>query len=134
MTQPTAAVKPQDAALLMKSWLKTRLASRFPNLHVRLNHDPAWAMGSDPELVVFDDGSALNQWPVNTSPTIRITTWTTGRDVSIANHVLGLVLCTPITGIAKVLPGSSVIESTDSKTGADLASFTVRTRVRTVAL
>ena len=133
MTRPTAAVRPQDAAPLVKAWLKTQLAGVFPTLRVRLEHDEKWSLGSNPELVVFDDGGPLNQWPVNTAPTIRITTWTTGRDVSIANHVLGLMLCTPIPGIASVLPGSAVIESRDSS-GADLASFTVRTRVRTVAL
>ena len=130
MTRPTVPVRPADAAEVIKAWLKNQL----PGVTVRLEHDENWQLGSTPELVVFDDGGPLNQWPVNTSPTIRVTTWTTGRDITIASRALGLMLCTPIPGIAKVLPGSSILESRDSKTGADLASFTVRTRVRTTAL
>ena len=128
------AVQPADAAPMVKQWLKTVVAGPFPDLDVRLEHRDDWALGDAPELVVFDDSGPLDQWPVVTRPTIRVTTWTTGRDVTIVNRVLGLMLCTPIPGIAQVLPGTAVIETRDSKTGADLASFTVRTRVRTVAL
>lgn len=130
MTRPTVAVQPTDAAPLIKAWLKPLV----PGVTVRLEHDEDWGLGSAPELVIFDDGGPMNQWPINTSPTIRVTSWTTGRDVSIINRVLGLMLCTPIPGIANVLPGTAVLETRDSKTGADLASFTVRTRVRTTAL
>jgi hypothetical protein len=128
------AVRPVDAAQLIKDWLVLTLAPVFPELAIRLEHHQDWELGDGPELVVFDDSGPLDQWPVATRPTIRITTWTTGRDVSIANHVLGLMLCTPIPGIAQVLPGTAVIETRDPATGADLASFTVRTRVRTTAL
>lgn len=134
MTRPTTPVQPSDAALVIKEWLKAELATRFPTVSVRLEHDDDWELGSDPELVVFDDGGPLDQWPVNTRPTIRVTSWTTGRDLTYIHHVLGLLLCTRVPGIASILPGTSVIEARDSRTSADLASFTVRTRVRTVAL
>ncbi|UAJ16188.1 tail terminator [Gordonia phage Malibo] len=128
------AVQPADAAQLVKDWLKPVVATRFPSVAVRLEHDDNWALGSDPELVVFDDSGPLDQWPVNTRPTIRVTSWTTGRDLQYIHHALGLMLCNRIPGIASVLPGTAVLETRDSKTGADLASFTVRTRVRTIAL
>lgn len=128
------AVQPVDAAQLIKDWAKTALVAPFPTLDVRMEHRDDWELGDNPELVVFDDSGPLDQWPVVTRPTIRVTTWTTGRDVSIVNRVLGLMLCTSIPGIAQVLPGTAVIETRDSSSGADLASFTVRTRVRTAAL
>lgn len=127
-------VAPADPALLVKNWLKSAIAVRFPELQVRLELDRNWKLGSSPVVCVFNDGGPLTQWPVNTNPTIRVTSWTNGRDVRYANHILGLMLCTPIPGVAKVLPGSGVIEDKDQNNGADLASFTVRTRVRTVAL
>lgn len=130
----TPLVAPADPAKLVKDWLKPAVAAKFPDLMVRLELDRNWRLGGAPAVCVFNDGGPLNQWPVNTSPTIRVTSWTTGRDVRYINHILGLMLCTPIPGIAKVLPGTGVIEDKDQTNGADLASFTVRTRVRTVAL
>ena len=89
------AVQPVDAAQLIKDWAKTALMTPFPTLDVRMEHRDDWELGDNPELVVFDDSGPLDQWPVVTRPTIRVTTWTTGRDVSIVNRVLGLMLCTP---------------------------------------
>lgn len=90
------AVQPVDAAQLIKDWAKTALMTPFPTLDVRMEHRDDWELGDNPELVVFDDSGPLDQWPVVTRPTIRVTTWTTGRDVSIVNRVLGLMLCTSI--------------------------------------
>lgn len=128
------AVQPADAAQIIKDWLKPAVTARFPDVAVRLEHDSAWELGSDPELVIFNDPGPLDQWPVNTRPTIRVTSWTTGRDLQYIHTTLGLLLCSRIPGIANILPGTAVLETRDSKTGADLASFTVRTRVRTIAL
>jgi hypothetical protein len=123
--------EPVDVARLVKDWLKIELASRFPELKVRLELPSDWAVGSGPVLVVADDGGPLDMWPVATSPTIRIVSWTSGRDTRYVYAALGLVLSKRIPGIAAVLPGTGVVEARDSKTRGDLASFTARTRART---
>lgn len=127
MTTP----EPIDAALLIKNWLKADLAERFPELSVRLELPADWALGSDPVLLVADDGSQMGMWPVATMPTIRITSWTTGRELKYAYAALGRLLTARIPGIAAVLPGSGTLEARDPKTNGDLASFTVLTRART---
>lgn len=129
MTLPVTR-EPVDVARMVKDWLKTDLAARFPDVAVRLELPADWKLGSSPVLVVADDGGPLNIWPVATSPTIRVTSWTSGRDPSYAYAALTRLLTTQIPGVAAVLPGTGVLEARDSKTGGDLASFTVLTRVR----
>ena len=70
-------------------------------------------------------------YPVATSPTIRFTSWTSGRNPKYAYAALAAVLTKRIPGIAAVLPGTGVLEARDLKNRGDLASFTVRTRART---
>lgn len=123
--------EPIDAALLVKEWLKADLAERFPELSVRLELPSDWALGSSPVLMVANDGSPMDMWPVATMPTIRITSWTSGRNLSYANAALGRLLSASIPGLAAVLPGTGLLEARDSKTNGDLASFTVLTRART---
>lgn len=123
--------EPVDVARVIKDWLKADLATRFPALSVRLELPGDWSLGSDPVLMVADDGDPLAVWPVATSPTIRVTSWTSGRDRTYVHAALARLLSTSIPGIAAVLPGTGVLEARDSKTGGDLASFTVQTRVRT---
>lgn len=123
--------EPRDAARLVKDWLKTELAQPFPTLQVRLTLPEDWELGHPPVLVVFDDGGAISHWPVATDPTIRLTSWTSGRDIAIINRALGLLLTARVPGFAKILPGTAVIESRDTKNRGDLASVTVRTRLRT---
>lgn len=127
MTTP----EPVDVARLIKDWLKTDLATRFPELSVRLELPADWAVGSDPVLLVADDGSPMAMWPAATMPTIRVTSWTSGRDTSYAYAALGRLLTARIPGVAAVLPGTGVLEARDSRTRGDLASFTVLTRART---
>ena len=108
--------QPVDAGKLVKDWLE--LPSK-------------WKLGDGPVLVVSDDGGPV-AWPVATKPTIRVTSWTPGRDRTYAHWALGLMLGTPIPGVAAVLPGTGIIEARDDKNRGDLTSFTVRLRVRTV--
>lgn len=129
MTLP--AREPIDVALLVKDWLKSDLATRFPELSVRLELPADWSLGSDPVLIVADDGSLMNMWPAATMPTVRVTSWTSGRDPSYAYAALGRLLTERIPGIAAVLPGTGILESRDPNTQGDLASFTVRGRART---
>lgn len=132
MTLP-AIREPVDVARLIKDWLaaRTDLATRFPELTFALELPADWKLGSGPVLVVADDGGPLNLWPVATSPTVRVTSWTSGRETKYAYAVMTRLLTAQIPGVAAVLPGAAFLEARDSKTGGDLCSFTVRTRVRT---
>lgn len=123
--------EPVDVARLVKDWLKTDLAARFPELSVRLELPATWAVGSTPVLVVADDGSTLDMWPAATDPTIRVTSWTSGRKPEYAYAAMSRLLTARIPGVAAILPGTGFLEARDSKNGGDLVSFTVLTRVRT---
>lgn len=123
--------EPVDVAKVVKDWLKTNLAIRFPELSVALELPSDWTLGSDPVLMVADDGDPLVVWPAATSPTIRVTSWTSGRDRTYIHAALVLLLTDRIPGIAAILPGTGVLEARDEKTRGDLASFTVRARART---
>lgn len=123
--------EPVDVARLVKDWLKADLAERFPELKVRLELPADWSVGSNPVLVVADDGDALGMWPAATSPTIRVTSWTSGRNRTYVHAALARLLGARIPGIASVLPGTGVLDARDSKTKGDLSSFTVRACART---
>lgn len=123
--------EPVDVARIVKDWLKADLASRFPTLSVVLELPSDWALMSTPVLVVADDGDPLVVWPVATSPAIRVTSWTSGRDRTYIHAALTRLLTAQIPGIAAVLPGTGILEARDAKTRGDLASFTVRARART---
>jgi hypothetical protein len=124
-------LEPVDVARIIKDWLKADLAARFSELSVRLELPSDWALGSNPVLLVASDGSAMGMWPVATMPTIRVTSWTSGRELKYLHAALGRLLTVRIRGIASVLPGTGIIEARDSNTNGDLASFTVLTRART---
>lgn len=122
--------EPVDVAKLVKEWLKADLAARFPELTVALELPSNWSLKSGPVLVIANDGGPMDMWPVATSPTIRGTSWTPGREPKYAYAAMARLLTARIPGIAAVLPGTGFLEARDSKTGGDLASFTVRTRAR----
>lgn len=123
--------EPIDVARVIKDWLKADLATRFPTLSVVLELPDNWTLGSNPVLLVADDGDPLTLWPAATSPTIRVTSWTSGRDRTYIHAVLARLLTARIPGIAAILPGTGVLEARDSKTRGDLASVTVLARART---
>lgn len=123
--------EPKDVVRLVKDWLKADLADTFPSLTVTLELPSGWALGSDPVLVLADDGSPLDLWPAATSPTIRVTSWTSGRDRTYVHKALARLLTARIAGIAALLPGAGVVDARDPQTGGDLSSFTVRARART---
>lgn len=124
--------EPVDVALIVKDWLKTELAERFPELSVRLALPAGWSVDSDPVLVIADDGDPLGMYPAATSPTIRGTVWTSDRETKYVSAALAALLSKRITGIAAVLPGTLMLDAgRDSKNGGNLSSFTVRTRART---
>lgn len=123
--------EPKDVVRVVKDWLKADLAATFPSLTVTLELPSGWALGSDPVLVLADDGSPMNLWPAATSPTIRVTSWTSGRDRTYVHRALARLLTARIPGIAALLPGAGVVDARDPQTGGDLSSFTVRARART---
>lgn len=122
--------EPVDVARLVKDWLKADFAARFPELTVTLELPAKWKLGDDPVLVIADDGSTLDMWPVATDPTIRGTTWTSGREPKYAYAAMARLLTAKIPGVAAVLPGAGFLEARDKATGGDLTSFTVLTRAR----
>lgn len=124
--------EPVDVARLLKDWLKADLATRFPQLSVALELPSDWKLGPDPVLLVEDDGDPLIMWPAATSPTIRVTSWTSGRDRTYATAAMARLLGARIPGVAAILPGMGILDARDEKTRGDLASFTVRARVHTV--
>lgn len=123
--------EPVDVARLVKDWLKADLAGRFPELTVALELPHNWSLGSDPVLIVADDGSTLDMWPAATDPTIRCTSWTSGRETKYAYAAMARLLTARIPGIAAVLPGAGFLEARDKKNNGDLCSFTVLTRAKT---
>lgn len=123
--------EPVDVARLIKDWLKADLATRFPTLSVRMELPSGWKLGSNPVLVVADDGATMGMWPAATDPTIRCTSWTSGRITTYAYAAMSRLLSARIEGVAAIRPGTAFLEARDSSTGADLISFTVSTRVRT---
>ncbi|MEV5360579.1 hypothetical protein AB0K45_09570 [Micrococcus luteus] len=123
--------EPRDVARVVKDWLKADLATRFPELTVALELPAKWSLGSDPVLVVADDGGSLTMWPAATTPTIRVTSWTSGRDRTYVNAALTRLLTQRIPGIAAILPGAGLLDARDKETRGDLSSFTVRARART---
>lgn len=122
--------EPVDVARIVKDWLKADLAERFPTLAVALELPSEWALGSDPVLVVEDDGDPLGLWPAATSPTIRVTSWTSGRTRIYVNAAMPRLLNARIPGL-RLLPGTGFLDARDPKTKGDLSSFTMRTRART---
>lgn len=130
MTLP-AVREPVDVARLIKDWLKDDLGARFPELSVRLELPADWTLDSDPVLLVADDGSTLDMWPAATDPTIRVTSWTAGRETKYAYAAMVRLLTARVPGVAAILPGAAFLEARDKRTGGDLISFTVLTRART---
>lgn len=123
--------EPKDVVRIVKDWLKADLAATFPSLTVTLELPSDWSLGSDPVLVLADDGSPMNLYPAATSPTIRVTSWTSGRDRTYVHKALARLLSARIPGIAALLPGAGFLDTRDKPTGGDLSSFTVRARART---
>lgn len=132
MTEPVVYV-PSDALASIRVFLAERIPARFPGVRVAVNLSPKWIPANPPELVLFDDSGPL-KYPIETRPQIRCTVWADGRDTgrAIAGYALGLLLCHRVPGIAKVLPGTALLDARDDHNGGVMCSFTVNCRVRTV--
>lgn len=128
---------PGDSALAAQRFLAAKLPSlNLEPVAVSLGvPDDKWSPQSKPVVGIFDDGGPTG-WPVATSPLLRVTVWSNGRSRSrhIAGWVMGVLLAHPIPGIASVREPSSLLDARDPKNKGLMASFTVRTTVRTTAL
>lgn len=124
-------LEPVDMAKLVKDCLKTDLAQRFPTLQVRLELPGDWKLGAAPVLIVADDGGPMDMWPAATATSIRVTSWTSGRDRTYVNAATARLLSGRIPGIASILPVSGVLDARDKATGGDLASVIVQAIART---
>jgi hypothetical protein len=122
---------PGSPAPLVKTALVSFLAS---GARVVRDVPDKWTPADGPVVLVADDGGPLN-WPVMSKNTVRVTVFAEGKDNAraIALRCLGHLHDTRIAGIASTSrSGTTVLEARDPKTGADMASFTVPTTVRTV--
>jgi len=127
--------QPADAAVPVKNYLVSCLSVPEPEVTAALNLPPKWAPETHPPAVVVFDDSGPTRWPIATHPQIRVTVWAHGRTRArtIAGLCLGWLLAGRVPGV-KISPGTSIIDARDPDNGGDMASFTVRTTVRTVPL
>jgi hypothetical protein len=127
----TTFFEPVDMARLIKDCLKTDLAAQFPELSVVLELPSQWKLGAPPVLLVADDAGSMDMWPAATATTIRVTSWTSGRDRTYVNAATARLLAGHVPGVVAILPGSGILEARDKVTGGDLASVIVQARART---
>lgn len=131
---PGTIVVPNEApARILKDHLKAHLAAKYPTLSVGLALPAGYtAADSGPALAVFDDGGP-SEWPISDKATLRVTVWSNSLTTSraIASYALGVSLTHKAEGLSQILPGTRVLDARDTNNGAIMASYTVRTRVRT---
>ncbi|QLF83989.1 tail terminator [Gordonia phage Upyo] len=116
----------------LKDHLKRYMAGKYPSLtYSAAQLDPNWTKASAPALVVFDDSGGMD-WPVRTNPTLRVVVW--AKDLAtarpIAAYALGQTLSRKADGFSQVLPGTGLLDATDSNNNGIMVSYTVRTRLR----
>jgi len=122
--------EPVDVAMLIKECLKSDLAQRFPELQVCLELPGNWDLSQPPALVVANDGGPIER--AATQSSTRVTSWTSGRNLTYINAATGRLLSGRIPGIAAILPEcSGILEGRDDSTRGDLASVIVQARART---
>lgn len=127
---------PGDPARVIKDYLATALpplvAAPAPTVGMVL--PSSWSTSSAPAVVVFDDSGPV-QWPVTTSPTVRVTVWANGRDRSraIAGRCLGVLLAHRVPGVATITEPTGLLEAVDENNHGVMTSFTVRALARTIA-
>lgn len=131
-------VIPQESepAKWLRDHLRTWLTPKFPSLTgYAVGMQPSgWNPDEDaPYLAVFDDSGPM-KWPVETRPTLRVVVWSDSLTLSrdIAGYALGQTLSRKVDGFATVLPGTRVLDARDTNNSGIMASYTVRTRVRTL--
>ncbi|MGN7133384.1 hypothetical protein ACTHQY_08935 [Rhodococcoides corynebacterioides] len=128
---------PADPALLAQRYLAATIPALTPadKPTFGLGVPNEWKPSQRPFVGVFDDGGPT-RWPVATRPLLRVTVWSDGRTRSrtIAALCMGVLLAHNIPGVASVREPSSLLDGRDPQNHGLMASFTVRTTVRTNSL
>lgn len=128
---------PGDGAKAAKDFLSDVLPPLFtptPTVGLALRDD--WALSESPaHLAVFDDGGP-SEWPITQRTTLRVTVWDSDRSRAreVAGRAAGILYARDVPGLAWVGAPSSILEDVDPDNGAILASFTIPTQVRTLAV
>ncbi|MEU0871649.1 hypothetical protein [Nocardia brasiliensis] len=128
---------PADPAKIAKDYLAGVLPALVsplaPTFGLAIPAD--WTSADAPVVAVFDDSGPM-AWPVSTSPILRLTVWSAGRDRSrrIAGACLGVLLAHRIPGIASITDPTNLVEDIDPHNQAVMCSFTVRAVARTLAV
>ena len=124
--------------MLAKAFLEAELPGlpTVPAVTFGLALPDDWSPTGLPHLVVFDDTGGGSLPEVMTEPVLRVTVWSNSRveSMRIAGVAWAVLLNRRVTGIAQVKNGTSILWAVDSNNGGDMASFTVRTKVRTAVL
>jgi hypothetical protein len=123
---------PGNPAPLVKTSLMTYLGS---DARVVRDVPDLWKPADGPVVLVADDGGPL-KWPIMSRIVIRVTVFANGKDTArlLAGRCIGHLQENRISGLVVFRSGTSILEARDPKTGADMASFTVPTTVRTVEI
>lgn len=95
-----------------------------------------WTKSSDPHVQVACDGTPLDEHPIAHRSTIRVVVWSSHPRESIRLALLahGHLLADPTGDIHSVTPLTGLLPAYDPGHRAELASFTVRVRVRSTAV
>lgn len=131
------AVRPADPANLLADFYEAVLPSipDPPQCTVGLGLLDGWQPSAPRHVGVFDD-SGPSRWPISTRPILRVTIWASDRAAArdLAGLCMGLALGRKVPGIANVREPSGILDAVDPKNSGLMASFTVRTTVRTLPL
>lgn len=123
-----------DVERVLVDLLEPLLAIAEPTATVGVGVPRGWTVTSSPHVQISWDGTPREDWPIAAYCTVRVVVHaaSTTEAKRIAREVHGLLAdhdgYAPISRIDTL---TGVFPATDSDTGAELASFTVRATVRT---
>lgn len=127
---PADHVAPFRAHLAAHYGAAARIAEEMPDPE---GTDP-WTIESPAPLIVVSDDSGPTLWPIYTKPLVRFTVYANGLQLArwLRRRTMGAVFASDIAGVEHIdKTGIGYTEARDTRTGADLASFTVTATVRT---
>lgn len=129
---------PQTPGPYVRAALRTFLATQpLPDgvtaFQVASSVPKDWSVDSGVVLIVVADDGGPVDWPVKSSHTVRLVVRAKGEPLAdpIASVCAGHILDTLPEGLAYMSKRATFTKARDTKTGADMASFTVTATVRT---
>lgn len=135
MTKPAVTFPDPERAVV--DYLTTVAAGQFPaGTTIGVGVPAGWVPTSPTHIEVAWDGTPGLAWPVTADATIRVvvhaaTTTLAKRDALLAQ---GLLCASGWPASLTIQPLTGVLPAQDPSTHAELASFTVRCRVRSVLI